>query len=139
MPAVSLNNKHFTVSFFSTHFPTISTKFSPNFPLHSQVASICLNSLLLACQVPAVSLNNERFMVPELIFRPSDIAMDQAGLAGIIIEAANAVHPDLRPLLFSNVICSGGTSQLPGFSQRLLSELRPLVPDHYEVFFFCFF
>ena len=84
-------------------------------------------------QVPALQLNNERFMVPELIFRPTDIAMEQAGLAEAIVEATNAVHPDLRPLLLSNVVCSGGTASCPGFAERLFAELRPLLPAEYEV------
>ena len=85
--------------------------------------------------MPALQLNNERFQVPELIFHPSDVGMQQAGLAEAALEAANAVHPDLRPLLFSNVICTGGTTTCPGFTSRLESELRRLVPCDYEVSF----
>jgi len=84
-------------------------------------------------QIPALQLNNERFLVPELIFRPSNMGIKQAGLAEACMEAANAVHPDLRPLLFSNVLCVGGTSSCPGFATRLAAELRPLVPCEYEV------
>jgi actin-related protein 6 len=84
-------------------------------------------------QIPALQLNNERFMVPELVFRPSNIGMKQAGLAETCMEAAKAVHPDLRPLLFSNVLCVGGTSSCPGFATRLAQELRPLVPCQYQV------
>lgn len=84
-------------------------------------------------EIPALQLNNERFMVPELVFRPSNIGMKQAGLAETCMEAAKAVHPDLRPLLFSNVLCVGGTSSCPGFATRLAQELRPLVPCQYQV------
>lgn len=84
-------------------------------------------------QVPALQLNNERFQVPEVVFHPSDVGMQQVGLAEAAVEAANSVHPELRPLLFSNVICTGGTTTCPGFSNRLSSELRELVPTEYEV------
>ena len=84
-------------------------------------------------QVPALQLNNERFQVPEVIFHPSDVGMQQMGLAEAVVEAADAVHPDLRPLLFSNVICTGGTASCPGFSDRLSSDLRQLVSAEFEV------
>ncbi|BDA44347.1 Actin-related protein 6 [Coccomyxa sp. Obi] len=78
-------------------------------------------------------LNNERFMVPEVLFQPSDIGLQQAGLAQTIVDAVEAAHPDLHPLLYSNVICTGGSAKCPGFSERLYNELRPLVPDDIEV------
>ena len=78
-------------------------------------------------------LNNERFMVPEVLFQPSDIGLQQGGLAQTIVEAVEATHPDLHPLLYSNVVCTGGCATCPGFQQRLYSALRALVPDDYEV------
>lgn len=71
-------------------------------------------------------------MVPELIFHPSDVGMDQAGLAQTLVEAANALHPDLRPLLLSNIVCTGGTAKCPGFAERLSSEVQALVPAQYQ-------
>lgn len=81
----------------------------------------------------AVALNNERFLVPELLFHPSDISLPQAGVAELIYNAVNAVHPDLHGVLYSNVILSGGSCCCPGFRDRLLKELRPLVPDQFEL------
>ncbi len=81
----------------------------------------------------AVSLNNERFLVPELLFHPSDISLPQAGVAELITGAVSAVHPDLHGLLYSNIILSGGSCCCPGFKDRLLKELRPLVPDQFKV------
>lgn len=81
----------------------------------------------------AVALNNERFLVPELLFHPSDISLPQAGVAELIHDAVRAVHPDLHGLLYSNIILSGGSCCCPGFKDRLLNDLRPLVPDHFEL------
>jgi actin-related protein 6 len=80
-----------------------------------------------------LTVNNERFMVPEALFSPPDIGLKQAGLAQAIVDAVEAVHPDLHALLYSQVLCAGGTAQCPGFGQRLYDELRPLVPDDMEV------
>lgn len=80
-----------------------------------------------------LALNNERFMVPEVLFQPSDIGLQQGGIPQAIMEAIEAVPPDLQPLLYSNVVCTGGCATCPGFQRRLYNELRPLVPDDYEV------
>lgn len=78
-------------------------------------------------------VNNERFMVPEALFHPTDIGMEEAGIAEAISQAVASVHPHLRGLLYKNVVVIGGTARLPGFVERLTSELRPLVPDDYDL------
>ena len=80
-----------------------------------------------------LALNNERFMVPEVLFQPTDIGLQQAGLPQAIAEAVAATPPDLHPLLYSNVLCTGGCATCPGFQDRLYNELRALVPDDFEV------
>lgn len=78
-------------------------------------------------------MNNERFLVPEVLFSPGDLGQQQAGLAEAIVQALDGVHESLHPLLLSNVLLTGGTAACPGFAQRLLADLRPLVSDEYEV------
>lgn len=34
-------------------------------------------------------MNNERFMIPEILMRPSDIGLDQAGIAEAIVQGVN--------------------------------------------------
>lgn len=79
------------------------------------------------------SLTNERFLVPEMIFRPADLGMNQAGLAECIVRAVNSCHPHLHPVLYESIILTGGSTLFPRFAERLESELRPLVPDDYQV------
>ncbi|KAI4377163.1 hypothetical protein MLD38_014840 [Melastoma candidum] len=78
-------------------------------------------------------LTNERFLVPEMIFRPADLGMNQAGLAECIVRSIDACHPHLHPLLYGNIVLTGGSTLFPRFKERLEMELRPLVPDHYRV------
>jgi actin-related protein 6 len=80
-----------------------------------------------------LALNNERFIVPELLFHPEGIQLDQAGVPELISEAVNAAHPSLHALLYSNVLLMGGTARCPGFCERIRTELRTLVPDEYEL------
>lgn len=79
------------------------------------------------------SLTNERFLVPEMIFRPADLGMNQAGLAECIVRAVNSCHPHLHPVLYESIILTGGSTLFPRFAKRLEMELRPLVPDEYQV------
>ncbi|KAL5697952.1 peptidylprolyl isomerase [Ranunculus cassubicifolius] len=78
-------------------------------------------------------LTNERFLVPEMLFRPADLGMNQAGLAECIIRAVNSCHPHLHPVLYESIILTGGSTLFPRFAERLKRELRPLVPDEYQV------
>ncbi|KAG2501776.1 hypothetical protein HYH03_000276 [Edaphochlamys debaryana] len=90
----------------------------------------------LAAQLEAdqvLVLNNERFMVPELLFHPLDIGLQQAGVAEALVQAVTACHPGLAPLLFGNVILTGGVCGCPGFRERFEAELRPLVPDDFAL------
>ncbi len=80
-----------------------------------------------------LQLNNERFMVPEALFSPSDIGLEQAGLPEAIVQAVSSAHPAVQPLLYTNVLLTGGTARCPGFLERVVSELRPLVPAGYDV------
>ena len=43
----------------------------------------------------------------QVVFHPSDIGVEQAGVAEAVVQAVQAVHPALRPLLFTNVILTG--------------------------------
>lgn len=91
--------------------------------------------VILKLQVPTLRLNNERFLVPELLFSPSNVGLHQAGLAEAVLLSANKCHPDLRPLLLSNVLCCGGMFKCPGFMSRMSADVRAIVPSRYEVNF----
>lgn len=72
-------------------------------------------------------VNSERFMVPEALFNPSDIGIEQAGVCETAALAVRACHPVLRPLLTRNVLLMGGTAQCPGFGARVGRDLRPFI------------
>ncbi|KAI9802905.1 MAG: hypothetical protein M1825_002136 [Sarcosagium campestre] len=66
-----------------------------------------------------MTLGNERFTVPELLFSPSDVGMREAGLAEVILESLNAVPGGLWPALLANIVVVGGNALLDGFLPRL--------------------
>ncbi|KAJ2354741.1 Nuclear actin-protein involved in chromatin remodeling, partial [Coemansia sp. RSA 2618] len=72
-------------------------------------------------------LNVERIRVPEIIFRPSLVGLDQAGLLetidGIVRQTGN------RLSLVNNVfVTGGGFSGAAGILERLQKDIRSIVP-----------
>eukprot|EP01132_Coremiostelium_polycephalum_P000652 gene652-807_t len=84
-------------------------------------------------QEKVLTLTNERFSVPELIFNPSDVGINQAGLAESIVQSVNSTNPNLHIPLYSNIILLGGSTLFPNFKERLLLDLRKLVPESYNI------
>ncbi|KAB0384067.1 hypothetical protein FD755_005984, partial [Muntiacus reevesi] len=61
-------------------------------------------------------LANERFVVPEILFNPSDIGIHEMRIPEAI-----------------NIVLTGGNSLFPGFRDRVYSEVRCLTPIDYDV------
>ena len=76
-----------------------------------------------------LGMGNERFMVPEALFHPSDVGLAQAGVAEATARAVEAVKRDarLKGLFYANVVLCGGCVALPGFKERFERELRQFV------------
>lgn len=98
----------------------------PAAPVGGDVDTISLEDQVLP-------LTNERFMIPEALFQPADIGVNQAGIAEAIVQAVSSANPELHELLYGNVIVCGGCARFPGFLERLYNDLRSLVPDEYEL------
>jgi len=75
----------------------------------------------------------ERFTVPEILFRPSDIGMNQLGIAEAIVQSIQACDPIYHAAMYHNIVLTGGNMLIPNFKQRLEVELRALVPSQYTV------
>jgi actin-related protein 6 len=82
---------------------------------------------------PAITVGNERFTVPELLFAPSDIGMQQDGIPGVILQSLDALPKGLWQPLLASILVVGGTSKMPGLVERLERELRARVDDSYTV------
>lgn len=78
-------------------------------------------------------VNNERFTVPELLFHPSDIGLVQGGVVEACVQAVSACPTDLQPALWSNIALVGGSTQFPGFKERLETALRSRAPVDCDV------
>lgn len=76
-------------------------------------------------------LGNERFAVPELLFNPPDIGIQEEGLPGAIMQSMSVLPDALKAGMLANVVVVGGNSLIEGFMERLESELRAIVPSEY--------
>ncbi|KAG0341434.1 Actin- protein 6 [Podila horticola] len=80
-----------------------------------------------------LTMNNERFTVPEILFNPSDIGMDQAGISEAIVDAISSCDEEIQGMLYANVVLVGGNARLPGYKKRIARDLRQLAPSEYEI------
>lgn len=78
-------------------------------------------------------LNNERFVVPEILFHPSDIGMKSMGIAEAAIKSIMSCPKEYRQSLARNIILVGGNCKFPGFKDRIYAELRASLPDTWLV------
>jgi actin-related protein 6 len=75
-----------------------------------------------------LTLRNERFTVPELLFNPTDIGLRQSGVAQMAMESLSKVPFGLWPGFLANIIVVGGNANIEGFVSRLEMEIRALAP-----------
>ncbi|XP_038047554.1 actin-related protein 6-like [Patiria miniata] len=80
-----------------------------------------------------VRMNNERFAVPEILFHPSDIGIQEMGVSEAIVHVINNCPTDMRPHLFKNILLTGGNAMFPGFKERVESDVRSMAPALYDV------
>ncbi|RKF71766.1 Actin-related protein 6 [Golovinomyces cichoracearum] len=75
-----------------------------------------------------ITLRNEQFMVPEILFNPIDIGLQQSGIAQQVMDSLSSLPLALWPGFLANIICVGGNTKFQGFIARLQSEIRALAP-----------
>lgn len=66
-----------------------------------------------------MTLGNERFAVPELLFNPMDVGMREAGLPETVMQSLLGLPSGLRPAMLSNIVVVGGNCRMDGFMERL--------------------
>ena len=66
-----------------------------------------------------MTLGNERFAVPELLFSPGDIGITQAGIPELVLQSLSGLPQGFWPAMLANVLVVGGNSKIEGFMERL--------------------
>ncbi|KAL2423463.1 Actin-like protein arp6 [Exophiala dermatitidis] len=81
----------------------------------------------------SMTLANERFTVPEILFSPSDIGSKQPGIPDIVMQSLSVLPPLVQATMLSNVLVVGGNAKIPGFVERIQAELRMRVKTEWMV------
>jgi actin-related protein len=75
-----------------------------------------------------MTVGNERFRVPEVLFQPSFLGKESLGIHDTVYKSIMRADVDVRRDLFNNVVLSGGTTMFPGIGERMTKELCALAP-----------
>lgn len=80
-----------------------------------------------------IELGPSRFRAPELLFRPDLIGEEFEGIHEVLTYAIQRSDMDLRRILYSNIVLSGGSTLFKGFGDRLLSEVKKITPKDIKI------
>ncbi|KAJ5079489.1 actin-7-related [Anaeramoeba ignava] len=80
-----------------------------------------------------LSIGNERFRIPEVLFKPNLIGKEKKGIHQMIYDSIFKCDLDLRNQLFENILLTGGSSLFPGIVERIKSEIAKLAPDSLNI------
>jgi actin beta/gamma 1 len=80
-----------------------------------------------------ITVESERFRCPEVLFQPSFVGKEDAGIHDITFQSIMKCDVDIRRDLWSNVVLSGGTTMFAGIGERMAKELTALAPPTMRV------
>ncbi|KAK0132876.1 Actin-related protein 6 [Merluccius polli] len=78
-------------------------------------------------------LTNERFAVPETLFHPSDIGIQEMGIPEAVVRSIRTMPEEMQPHFYKNIVVTGGNCLFPGFRERVLRDVRALAPAEFPV------
>ncbi|KAH0715882.1 hypothetical protein KY284_008787 [Solanum tuberosum] len=80
-----------------------------------------------------VTIGAERFRCPEVLFQPSLIGMEAAGIHETTYSSIMKCDVDIRRDLYGNVVLSGGSTMFPGITDRMSKEITALAPSSMKI------
>lgn len=80
-----------------------------------------------------ITIGNERFRCPEVLFQPSMIGMEAAGIHETTYNSIMKCDVDIRKDLYGNIVLSGGTTMFPGIADRMSKEITALAPSSMKI------
>jgi len=80
-----------------------------------------------------ITVGNERFRCPEVLFQPSLIGKEASGIHDTSFQSIMKCDVDIRKDLYSNIVLSGGTTMFSGIGERMTKELTALAPSTMKI------
>ena len=78
-------------------------------------------------------MESERFTIPEILFNPSDIGINQSGVAEAMMQSMKCLRYIEAGLVARNIVLTGGNVKFPNFCNRFKTDIRSLVNDDYDM------
>ncbi|RNA45101.1 actin [Brachionus plicatilis] len=107
-------------------FCYVSTDIKNESKAPSEKLSACLDYNLPDGKT--LSISKERFLVPEALFDPSSIGFLLPGIHQVCLKATKKCETNIQKSLFENIVVTGGTTLLPGFTERFQKEMKKIAP-----------
>ncbi|KAH0452527.1 hypothetical protein IEQ34_019826 [Dendrobium chrysotoxum] len=76
-----------------------------------------------------IIIGAERFRCPEVLFQPSMIGMEEAGIHETTYNSIMKCDVDIRKDLYGNIVLSGGSTMFAGIADRMSKETSALAPS----------
>jgi actin beta/gamma 1 len=80
-----------------------------------------------------ITVGNERFRTPEVLFQPSLIGKEASGIHDTMFQTIMKCDVDIRKDLYANIVLSGGTTMFTGIAERLTKEITALAPPTMKI------
>ncbi|RWV96381.1 hypothetical protein GW17_00040910 [Ensete ventricosum] len=80
-----------------------------------------------------ITIGAERFRCPEVLFQPSLIGMESAGIHETTFNSIMKCDVDIRRDLYGNIVLSGGSTMFPGIAERMNKEITALAPSSMKI------
>jgi len=80
-----------------------------------------------------ITIGNERFRCPEVLFAPSLIGQETEGVHKTTYRSIMKCDIDIRKDLYGNVVLSGGSTMFAGIAERMTKEMVALAPSSMKI------
>jgi len=80
-----------------------------------------------------ITVGNERFRCPEVLFKPNLIGKESDGIHKTTYDSIMKCDVDIRKDLYGNIVLSGGTTMFEGIAERMEKEIKALAPASMKI------
>jgi len=80
-----------------------------------------------------ITIANERFRCPEVLFAPSMVGRESEGIHKLTFQSIMKCDIDIRKDLYANIVMSGGTTMFKDINNRMQKEMQALAPPQMTI------